>query len=241
MNGKDFIGKITSKAGVKREVEVMLAIGDNHLPSFMQVKNFAEVVVTKNGNTIKYFVAKEYFSVGTDDDYLVTPCTPVTLQSLLKSLQCSLPTPTMVEQIYSAAAFKLPARPQRPSPGESITSSRLFVSIDEAIKKERDKKGASLNDLVAGHKKDVVLTNTLLKKENKGNVAIYGWYYSDGQKIQGLNPKDHTVNYVDYSHGLRLVSNKCILNGVETTLQEVWSSPVYSKLIHDEPLGFQSY
>lgn len=241
MTGSEFKSKIVSKLGSRREVEIVQAINENMLPNFLKPENFVEVVVAREHGTLKYFVAREYFSIGTDEDYLVTPCTPNSLKELLKALQCSLPTPTMVEQIYKQANYKLPARPQRPIPGESITSSRLYFAIDDAIKVERQKKNVQQESLVAGHKKDVVLTNSLTRKENKGNVAIYGWYYSDGKRIQGLNAKDHTVDYVDYSHGLRLVSNKCFLNGVETALQAIFSDPVNCLFLHDEPLRFLNY
>jgi hypothetical protein len=95
--------------------------------------------------------------------------------------------------------------------------------------------------LRAGHKKDVVLTNELLLESNKGNVAIYGWFNLDGTVIQGLNPSGHIGTYVDYSHGLRMVKNKCFLNGEPTTLHKVWSDPNYFHLASDELLRFMRY
>jgi hypothetical protein len=94
---------------------------------------------------------------------------------------------------------------------------------------------------VAGHKKDVVLSNGLKNEKYEKNIAIYGWVKRDGSVIQGLNFISHSETYVDYSHGFRLVSNKCFLNDSETTLQAIWSHPVLSLLLHDEVLKFQSY
>lgn len=241
MNATEIKAKIINRTGSRRETEILIAANNGFIPNFMKPENFTKITLTRGTDTLEYFVCNEYFSVGTDDDYLVMPCSPKTLLGLLESLDCSLPTPMMVTQIYQNANFKIPAKPQRPVPGESITSTRLMVSIDDAIKVERTKKSISTNVLVAGHKKDVVLTNTLMRKENKGNVAIFGWYYSDGKRIQGLNPKDHTVDYVDYSHGLRFVHNKCKLNGVDTTLQAIYAHPVHCLFLHDEPLRFLTY
>jgi hypothetical protein len=241
MNGTDFKNKIANKTGIQREMEIIQAINSNILPSFLKPDNFVEITISRNQGVLRYFVARDYFSIGTDDDYLLTPCTPVTLREFLKTLQCSLPTPTMVDQIYRQANYKIPAKPQKPMRGESITSSRLYFLIDDAIKNERKKRNIPQDALVAGHKKDVVLTNALTKKENKGNVAIYGWYYSNGQRIQNLNSKDHKIDYVDYSHGLRFVSNKCFLNGRETTLQAIFTDPINCLFVHDEPLRFLNY
>ena len=240
MKATDLISKILTKTGSAREQAITDVISQpNAIPDFLT--HFAVVEVTLGSDTLQYFVSKEYFSVGEDDDYLVTPVFPLTLKPLLLKMNCSLPTPKMVDQIYQHAQIKIPAHPQQAHPGESMTGTRLYLEIDKAIKKERAKLGAGLDALVAGHKKDVVLTNTLTNPANKGHIAIYGWFYANGTKIQGLNPKDHSISYVDYSHGFRLVSNACKLNDNETTLQAIWNDPKLCHLIHDEPLRFQSY
>jgi hypothetical protein len=147
----------------------------------------------------------------------------------------------MVNQIYKQAQFKIEACPQRPVKGESITSTRLYVEIDKAVKRQRVKHNIPFDAFVAGHKKDVVVCNAILKQTKKDRLAIYGWFYSDGTRIQGLNAKDHDIFYVDYSHGFRFVSNKCFLNGKETTLKRIWEDEFLCTMLHDEILKFQAY
>ena len=43
-------------------------------------------------------------------------------------------------------------------------------------------------------------------------VAIYGWHYPSGQPIQPLSLV-HEADYVDYSHGARLISRIAIVDG----------------------------
>lgn len=239
MKANQIISLIQNKTGSAREALILDAINKDHLPEFL--KSFAEIKVHLGSDTLQYYVSKDYFSLGEDDDYLIMPVFVATIKPLLQRMDCSLPTVIMVKEIYRQADAKISAKPQRGNAGEGIISTRLYVEIDKAIKKERVKIGAGLDKLIAGHKKDVVLSNAILKQAKPNRIAIYGWNNPDGSVIQGLNPKDHDIHYVDYSHGFRLIKNKCLLNGVETTLKAIWDHPTLCKLIHDEPLKFQSY
>lgn len=239
MKINELIEKIKTKTGSAREQEIVSAINQNLIPSF--IKNFSEVSIQVGSNKLTYYVSPDYFALGDDSEYLLMPVFVATIKQVLQTLNCSLPTPKMVDQIYQHAQVKIPAHPQRPNVGESITSTRLYIEIDKAIKIERTKHNIPLNALVAGHKKDVVLSNSILHQSKPNRIAIYGWYFSDGTRIQSLNPKDHDIYYVDYSHGFRLVSNECLLNGVKTNIKTIWDDPKLCLLLHDEPLKFQSY
>ena len=239
MKASELIPLIQNKTGSSRERDILDAINKDAIPEFL--KTFAEITIQLGNDKLQYYVSKDYFAIGEDDDYLLIPVFVATIKPVLQKLDCSLPTVTMVKQIYQHADVKIPAHPQRWNPGESITATRLYVAIDQAIKRERTKLGAGLDKLIAGHKKDVVLSNAILKQAKPNRIAIYGWNNPDGSVIQGLNPKDHDIGYVDYSHGFRLVKNKCLLNGVETTLKAIWDHPTLCHLLHDEPLKFQSY
>ncbi len=63
--------------------------------------------------------------------------------------------------------------------------------------------GLPLGELISGHKKDLVLSNRLRQLPDR--VAIYGWHRAPGDPIQPLSTV-HGARYVDYSHGVRLVS-----------------------------------
>jgi hypothetical protein len=69
-----------------------------------------------------------------------------------------------------------------------------------------------------------------------GKVAIYGWHKPDGKPIQPLYA-GHAAYYVDYSHGIRLVSRTVTLDGKERDLLELLADRNTSALIgEDEPI-----
>jgi hypothetical protein len=85
--------------------------------------------------------------------------------------------------------------------------------------------------LVAGIKKDVVITNRLKEKPNR--VAIYGWHKLDGEPIQPLTIV-HKETYVDYSHGTRLVRRAMRVDGRDMMIEDVLKDPHRCAVISDE-------
>ena len=77
-----------------------------------------------------------------------------------------------------------------------------FAEHNQIIETQRN--GKPLGLLTTGIKKDVVLTPRIFEKPNR--LAIYGWRQLDGKPIQPLTIV-HWNQYVDYSHGVRLVRN----------------------------------
>ena len=94
-----------------------------------------------------------------------------------------------------------------------------------------NQKGAQLGDLTAGHQKDLVISNRLTQKPDR--VAIYGWHQQNGKPIQGLSTV-HESTYADYSHGVRLVRNRVLVDGQPTTVAAVLADPVLQPLLSDE-------
>jgi hypothetical protein len=87
--------------------------------------------------------------------------------------------------------------------------------------------------LIAGHKKDVIITNFL--NSHKDNVVIYGWHDSrnGGKPIQGYG-WGHEVTYADYSHGIRLIANEVEVDGEKMDIKDVLADPTLSKLLSKE-------
>ena len=77
--------------------------------------------------------------------------------------------------------------------------------------------------LVSGHKKDLVITNRLAARP--GQLAIYGWHRALSDPIQSLSTV-HGAGYADYSHGVRLVSQKAILDGNVRSVYDIQRDPV---------------
>ena len=118
-----------------------------------------------------------------------------------------------------------------------MTDTDSFVEHNRLIQQQLA--AHKLGDLVAGHKKDVVVSNQLAQRP--GKVAIHGLHNTKGQAIQG-GSWGHDINYRDYSHGIRMVDKFAKLNGKNVNLQSVMQDPKYAALVSDEgALKFVAY
>ena len=218
---------------MQREQAVVEAVFAGDLPAFQSrlcpvtVTNVADGIT----NIAVFFVTPDYLTIGSDKDYLLMPVSPNTAQRIADRLGCILPTRKMVDEIYAAAGVKLAPSPIPPGP--AMTTVPVFEQINEIIRTERLENLSlhPLGALVAGHKKDVVISARLAGVTNK--VAIYGWHQTNGAAIQPLY-LGHTAAWVDYSHGIRLVSQNMLVNGETKTVAEVLADPKLCGLISDE-------
>ena len=159
---------------VEREREISSEILHGNVPEFWRTfvpVTLKEVSAGKT-NVATIFVSPDYLAVGADEDYFLTPVTPQTAHRLADELGCTLPTRHMVDAIYSAASVKLSPLPIAPSP--AMTSVTVFAEHDSMVRTQRSE-ALRLNPpggLIAGHKKDVVISNRLTNAP--GKVAIYG-------------------------------------------------------------------
>jgi hypothetical protein len=114
-----------------------------------------------------------------------------------------------------------------------MTTVPVFAEHNESVRTQRSETLTvnPLGALVAGDKKDVVLTPLLAAAP--GKVAIYGWHQLDGRAIQPLYT-GHTVNWVDYSHGARFVARAMQVDGKATTVEAVLADPKLARLLSDE-------
>jgi hypothetical protein len=87
--------------------------------------------------------------------------------------------------------------------------------------------------LIAGIKKDVVISPKINTTGKNDRVAIYGWHKTNGQAIQPLYT-GHVNWYVDYSHGIRLVYQTIWVNGKAMNYKDVLNTPFLKGLLCDE-------
>lgn len=186
-------------------------------------------VIDGNEHIVEYFVAPDYFCIGSDEDYFRAPIKPQTAQEIADKLGCVLPTPKMVDQIYAAAAVKLDPEPIPPS--AEMTTVPVFARHNEMIQAQVHQRNAALGQLVAGHMKDVVITSRLTNAA--GKVAIYGWHQPGGTPIQPLY-LGHTSQWVDYSQGVRFVLREMTVDGERTTIEKVLADPKQCALLSND-------
>ncbi len=177
---------------------------------------------------IRFEVLPDYLALGSDADFFRMPMTPSLGQRLANLLDCSLPTRLMVDDIWSAAPVKLAPFPFSPETYDILAPS-LFHA--HHLQVEQQRAGSPLGEIVAGIKKDVVVSRLLGSVQDK--VVIYGWHYQDGTPIQPLYA-GHVDFYADYSHGIRLVHNRVFVDGQPTTIAAVLEDQVLHPLLSDE-------
>lgn len=198
------------------------------------------IVEIPNIGKLEYFVFPDYLAAGDENGFVFLPCAPGALREYMNEFDLILPTTKMVKQIYTASEVRPPVITNGQllkRGGSAKTSSPLNIPAHSEALQNFLVKGK----LTAGHKKDVVLTDNLLHSKYKDNVAIFGWFWPNGTIVQKLNFIDHDKNYFDYSHGLRMVYNACILNGEATTLKTIFGDSKFCVLVHDAPLKFFNY
>ena len=183
-SGSDFAQAIQSLELQQREEMIFSEAMSGNIPLFL--RKFSSISVTNvvhgKTNTATFFVAPDYFAIGSDEDYFLTPMTPFTAQKIADALNCSLPTRKMVNDIYSNAVVTLTPTPIPPSP--SMITVPIFIQHNETVRQQRATSEFPLGALTAGNKKDVVISSRLAF--SPGKVAIYGWHQTNGIPIQPL-------------------------------------------------------
>lgn len=231
--GSEFAQQVASLDLTNREREVFSQVMSGNVPEFLRRLCSVQVTNVFEGKTNigTFFVTPDYLAIGSDADYLLMPISPVLGQRLADALKCSLPTPGMVDAIYRAAQVKLTPAPIPPSP--AMTTVAVFSNHNAMLRAQRAERLADqpLGALVAGHKKDVVISTRLASAP--GKVAIYGWHQTNGIPIQPLY-LGHVATWVDYSQCTRLVQQAMEVNGHSNTVSGVLAEPALCGLLSDE-------
>ena len=228
VSGTEFYKSVFAVDRIQREALAKNEIVNGNVPPFL--RSFVKIktsIVTAAGKKIHavYFVLPDYLCIGSDKDFARIPLTPMTAQLIADSLHCFLPTRKMVNDIYEAAKVKLEPVPMYAFRDSAVTMFQHNLIIEG---QRRLRKG-----LIAGIKKDVVITSKILKDPKPNRVAIYGWHKLDGKPIQPLYT-GHVNWYVDYSHGVRLIYRTIYINKKPMDYTEVLKDPTLRSLLCDE-------
>jgi len=226
--GSQFQQQIAKLTRDQREAAILREVLSGNVPESLRRWIPIRVEATNAAGAkhiATYFVMADYLAVGTDDDFFRVPITPVTATVIAKQLDASLITAKVSDDVFAAAQVKLEPKPLTKDRDITATFWQHHQIIEEQL---RDKRRGLL---VAGIKKDVVLTNRLKEKPHK--VAIYGWHHPDGRPIQSLYV-GHADWYVDYSHGVRLMSQQIIVDGQSLKLTDVLQDPQLCPLVSGE-------
>jgi len=178
-------------------------------PKFMDEWKRIDCQITDSTGKVihaSYFVKPDFLCVGTDESFVRVPMQPKTAQRIANRLGAFLSTPKISDDIYRVADVKLEPEPLTENRDASVT----FFHHNDLIEKQR----AGRSGLIAGHKKDVVLSPKITQDGRPDREALYGWHKTDGTPIQPVYA-GHIDWYVDYSHGFRLVRRDIWVEGVK--------------------------
>ncbi len=235
--GSQFKDVILNLPREMREEAIYREVTTGNVPDFMRNLKPVTLTATIGGQpkTGTIYVTPEYLAVGSDVDYFRMPMTPILAQWIADATSTLLPTRKMVNATWTTAPCRLAPSPIPPS--AAMVTVPVFWDHQVTVQSQRDAKPNPLGDLVGGHKKDVIITPRLHDPATPNRVAIYGWHQSSGVPIQPIY-LGHGETYADYSHGIRLVNSRMLLDGEPVAVQDVLTSPGVSALLNDESLPF---
>ena len=91
--------------------------------------------------------------------------------------------------------------------------------------------GWHVDGIVAGHKKDLVLSERLMERPRSGLRSTAGIVRTAGRFSRSASSTGRTANY---SHGVRLVAETVLVDGVPRSIYEVLEQPRLVRLLSDE-------
>ncbi len=229
-SGSEFGHRTARLTGPERQRQAVMEIVSGNVPTFL--RQLVPLHLSRNlagGEVLEgvVWVMPDYLAIGSDEDFLHIPLTYPSATAVANQFGFVLPTCRIVDTVFHQTSHHLPPEPL--PPGRQMRSIEYYLKHRELI--ERGRQGIPLGELIAGHKKDVVLTRRLGLRPDR--IAIYGWHKPDGKVIQPLSTV-HTRRYADYSHGIRLVWGTMLVAGEEHSIYDVLADPVLAPLLSDE-------
>lgn len=229
LTGSAFVATLPPSPGAEREEAIVQELLTGNVPDFLRAP--ATVTVQALGHLAKFSVLPDYLCVGSDEDFVRVPLYPGNAQRVADAFGASLPTRRLVAQAWTQAVVKVAPKPMT----ERRESTQCFRDHNALIELQRNGRSG----LIAGHKKDIVLTPQLIGKPY--GLAIYGWQGTDGTPIQGLNAVSHNKWYVDYSHGVRLVAADVLVDGERLNITTLLDGELCLLVSNEGPSKFFRY
>jgi len=223
--------KVTGVMGPEREHLILKEIEEGNIPEFM--RHFKTITVTDGkGNQAELKVMPDYLAIGTDNDFVRVPVTPLLAKAMADRYGLALPTRKVADDIYNQKdAVKLVGEGlvHNDSDQNYMKGSGFYLYHNQRIQEQLNGRGGE-GVLVVGHKKDIIVSRYL---ENKpGGLDFYGFFDASGKPIQH-NPA-HENTYADYSHGVRFISQDVIVNGQPMRYDDVLANKDLAGLLSYE-------
>ena len=232
LTGSQFVALAATMNEQQREQFILEQLLRGNLPDFLRKLKPVELQYRfDDGKRVNatIFVTPDYLAIGSRSDFIRIPMNYHTASMVAVHFGFILPTRKMVDAIYDQSAYHFTPQPMKPGP--QMRSTRYYQQHNRKIAQQRVSHLIPLGELVAGHKKGVVITRRLTRMP--GRIAIYGWHRPDGIPIQPLSTV-HGAGYADYSHGIRLVSDVVLIEGKIRSVYAVLQDPKLAYVLSDE-------
>ncbi len=211
-----------------REERIYSEIARGNVPPWLRRLERVEMTSELDGleHRVTFWVAPDYLTVGSAQDFLHVPLSPRTAQRVADLVGGTLPTPRMVDAIWASARVRL--APIRIPPDEFMTTVEYFVHHDRLVGTQRWLRGVPPGVFVAGHKVDLVLPTP--RSADSASGAIYGWHRPGGRPIQPLYILEGNGRVI-YNRGVRLVHRDILVDGVRRNLLDALRDPELASLL----------
>lgn len=235
LSGTSFMKSVESLTFAEREEKIFEEISKGNIPQFLRTLTKLESNFLDSKGIIHnviYEVMPDYLAIGSDEDYCRIPMGPKTAQKTADLFGAVLPTSKLVDDIYQHSDIKL--KPVTYVPVGNLSELvPKFVKHNNDIEMQLKNSEARLGQLIAGTKKDVVISNKIMDPNRPNHVVIYGWHKLDGLPIQPLT-NIHFDTYVDYSHGIRLLKSEILLDGEIKNIADILKEENLYRILSDE-------
>lgn len=228
LGARAFLSELGSVDPTVRDAKIRDQIISGNVPSWMKP---VSLTIQQGAHTLIVQVLPDYLCFGSDTDFLTYNVNHTNLQAICERFSCVMPTRSMVNQYYKQAVTRLTPQPQGAPYDSTMSNTDRMVRFNSTIEVAKHNAGHSNGYLIAGHKKDVVMSAQAIA--HPGMESIYGWHQPSGVPIQPLSYA-HERGYSDYSHGGRLTLRRVNLNGVDMDISTVLSDPASCGLLSDE-------
>ena len=244
LSGALFYEQIRTLSLDEREDAIVEAFINGNIPEWLRREVRIDMEAADNNGTVHrvtFWVLPDYLAVGSDDDFFRIPMSPLSAQRIADVWDASMPTPKMVDIIYERSVCKLEPFNYKPR-GRRNEEVDLFYDHSKVISAQQFASGVPYGTFTAGTKKDIVVCDRLADTSRLHHVTIYGWHTLEGKPIQPVT-NVHTNYYIDYSHGVRLVSQTVLVDGKSFRLEELLGDPLYHNLLSrdTDPLAKPNY
>ena len=230
--GTEFLESLRGMSEAERDAAIFREVSRGNIPDFMRPENFYELAIygSVNGEDVevRIQVAIDYLAVGTNEDYVRVPVSPLLAQRIADRFGWILPTETVVRELDEESKrerqdityLAAPDAAQLvidPSTGRQVYErwnhqtygayeGRWMRSVEfiEKINVLADEQilqrrmRPHRGGIRAGQSKDIIYHP---EAQRKNTVCIFH------PRVQGVNYVSHPDTYWDYSHGARYLLN----------------------------------